>query len=85
MAADEFIMTIDSEEEGPLPETSSNSRKSKTSGTEDAQLDPEFTFDLSGDPYSDLLDEGADVLNPVHSGSQPVCTVSNHPALRLTR
>ena len=39
---------------------------------EGVELDPEFTFDLSGDPYSSFLDEHLDVQDLVKKGSKPV-------------
>lgn len=40
---------------------------------EAVELNPEFTFDLSGDPYSEFLDEHLDVQDLVKKGSKPVC------------
>ena len=52
----DFVMTIESDsEDTPITQKVH----------EDAQLNPDFTFDASGDPYIDLLEEhqtGADVL-----------------------
>lgn len=39
---------------------------------EAVELNPEFTFDLSGDPYSEFLDEHLDVQDLVKKGSKPV-------------
>ncbi|GAW03679.1 DEAD-domain-containing protein [Lentinula edodes] len=54
-----YVMTIDSDaEETPLETHSLKEIK-------DEALNPDFTFDLSGDPYSDLLEErrnGPDIL-----------------------
>ncbi|EKM61030.1 uncharacterized protein PHACADRAFT_24252 [Phanerochaete carnosa HHB-10118-sp] len=52
MAADDFVMTIDSDDEtGP-------SELSKTKDiAEEAQLNLDFVFDLSGDPYNEFLSE----------------------------
>ncbi|EIW64684.1 DEAD-domain-containing protein [Trametes versicolor FP-101664 SS1] len=38
---------------------------------EAVELNPEFTFDLSGDPYSEFLDEHLDVQDLVKKGSKP--------------
>ncbi|KIP11968.1 hypothetical protein PHLGIDRAFT_27593 [Phlebiopsis gigantea 11061_1 CR5-6] len=65
MAADDFVMTIDSDDEGaPVKAT-----KSKEV-VEDAQLDPDFVFDLSGDPYSDLLGETTNIQDYVKKGTK---------------
>ncbi len=37
------------------------------------ELNPEFSFDLSGDPYHDFLDAHLDVQDLVKIGSKPVC------------
>lgn len=63
MADDDFIMTIDSDTE--------ESRPKKDVG-EDAQLDPDFVFDLSGDPLADFLGEKSEVQDYVKKGSKPV-------------
>lgn len=71
MAPDDFIMTLDSEEE-----SSSNairhSKHSSAKEVDDALLDPAFTFDMSGDPYTDLIHGEADFADLVKSGSRPV-------------
>ncbi|KAL1951956.1 hypothetical protein VTO73DRAFT_1105 [Trametes versicolor] len=38
---------------------------------EAVELNPEFTFDLSGDPYTEFLDEHLDVQDLVKKGSKP--------------
>ncbi len=43
------------------------------SAEEAVELNPEFTFDLSGDPYAEFLDEHLDVQDLVKKGSKPVC------------
>ncbi|KAK1230881.1 nucleolar DEAD-box protein required for synthesis of 60S ribosomal subunit [Marasmius sp. AFHP31] len=52
----DYVMTIDSDsEDTPITQKAN----------EDTQLNPDFTFDASGDPYTDLLDDrqtGTDVL-----------------------
>ena len=52
MAVDDFVMTIDSDDEAGPVKTS----KSKDVA-EEAQLNPDFVFDLSGDPYNEFLGE----------------------------
>lgn len=74
MAVDDFIMTIDSDEEDaplPLPETSKPTKSQKLD-TEDAQLNTDFIFDLSGDPYADMIG-GSNLHDHVKKGSRPVC------------
>ena len=79
MAADDFIMTIDSDDESP-PITSS---KTKTTATEDAQLNPDFVFDLSGDPYSDLLGDTSGPQDYIKKGSKPVRFFTHFPLANL--
>jgi ATP-dependent RNA helicase DDX27 len=73
MAPDDFIMTLDSEEE---PEPSSGairpSKHPSAKKADEALLDPAFTFDMSGDPYTDLIQGEADFADLVKSGSRPV-------------
>lgn len=64
MAADDFVMTIDSDDEG-------KSTKNKDVA-EDTQLNPDFVFDLSGDPYADLLGDAGDVQDFVKKGTKAV-------------
>ena len=71
MAPDDFIMTLDSEEESS-PDAIRPSKRSSTKEADEAQLDPAFTFDMSGDPYTDLIHGGADYADLVKSGSRPV-------------
>lgn len=71
MALDDFIMTLDSEEESP-PDTIRRSKHSSAKEVDEALLDPAFTFDMSGDPYTDILHGGADFADVVKSGSKPV-------------
>ena len=40
---------------------------------ETIELNPEFSFDLSGDPYNDFLNDHLDVQDLVKKGSKPVC------------
>ncbi|KAI0669913.1 DEAD-domain-containing protein [Trametes maxima] len=45
---------------------------SKTQTVEEAvELNPDFTFDISGDPYADFLDNHLDVQDLVKKGSKP--------------
>ena len=73
MAPDDFIMTIDSDDEPEPPKE----KKQGTLKADEVQLDPEFVFDLSGDPYQDPADEFHDVDDLVKKGSKPVrCVLS---------
>ena len=48
---------------------------SKPQAAEEAvELNPEFSFDLAGDPYNDFLDDHLDVQDLVKKGSKPVCS-----------
>ena len=77
MASDDFVMTLGSDEESPS-DVIERSTNSKSKHAEEAQLDPAFTFDISGDPYSDLLHGGTNFADVVKSGSKPVrlCSAS---------
>ncbi|KAI0695597.1 DEAD-domain-containing protein [Cytidiella melzeri] len=68
MAADEFVMTIDSDDEDVVVKKAA---KAKESVIEDAQLNPDFVFDLSGDPYTDLLGNSSEPQDYVKKGSKP--------------
>ncbi|KAH9985378.1 DEAD-domain-containing protein [Russula compacta] len=63
-------MTLDSDEESP-PDVIRHSKHSASKEADEALLDPAFTFDMSGDPYIDLLHGGADFADVVKSGSKP--------------
>lgn len=67
MAVDDFVMTIDSDDEGGPVKTT----KSKDVG-EEAQLNPDFVFDLSGDPFASLAGEPTSVEDYVKKGSKAV-------------
>ncbi|KAI0348024.1 DEAD-domain-containing protein [Trametopsis cervina] len=61
-------MTIDSDDEEALPV---KQPKNKDPVAEDAQLNPDFVFDLSGDPYADLLGDASGPQDYVKKGSKP--------------
>ena len=64
-------MTIDSDtEDVPIP---SGSKSSKKEPADDAKLDLDFVFDLSGDPYIDLTNKSNGLQDLVKAGSKPVC------------
>ncbi|KAL6309998.1 DEAD-domain-containing protein [Sparassis latifolia] len=62
-------MTIDSDGED-VPFTSKSGKGVQTNA-EDAQLNPEFVFDLTGDPYADFLGKSLDLQDLVKKGSKP--------------
>jgi len=63
-------MTIDSDDEDLPPPKVSRHAVSQNVDPEDAQLNAEFTFDLTGDPYVDILGDHSRDL--VKTGSRPV-------------
>ncbi|KAI9445269.1 DEAD-domain-containing protein [Lactarius indigo] len=70
MAPDDFVMTLDSDEELPS-EAVTHAKFSKSKVVDEAQLDPALTFDISGDPYSDLFQGVSNYTDIVKSGSKP--------------
>ncbi|CAL1695875.1 unnamed protein product [Somion occarium] len=70
---DEFVMTIDSDaEDVPPPPPPSKKAKGKQPLVDDeAQLNSDFTFDVTGDPYDDILDGPDSVKDLVKKGSKP--------------
>jgi ATP-dependent RNA helicase DDX27 len=71
MVQDDFVMTLGSDEESP-PDAVVRLKPSSSKEADEAQLDPAFTFDISGDPYNDLLRGGTNFTDVVKSGSQLV-------------
>ena len=70
---DDFVMTLDSDTEDlPPPPPTKQAKGKQKAVDDDAQLNPNFTFDISGDPYGDLLDGPDAVEDLVKSGSKPV-------------
>ena len=74
MAPDDFVMTLDSDEESPSEVLTQAKNSSKV--VDEAQLDPALTFDISGDPYSDLFHGVANYTDIIESGSKPVRLIS---------
>ena len=82
MTFDDLIMTIDSDAEDVEVEAPKDvkPKKSKTSskateelGTDEKDtLNPEFTFNLTGDVYEDVLN-GKDSIGDLIKGSKRVC------------
>jgi ATP-dependent RNA helicase DDX27 len=58
---DDYVLTIDSDVEDNLP----------TKPKDDADLNPEFVFDLSGDPYADISDHQTAIHDVVKGGTKP--------------
>jgi len=70
---DDFIMTIDSgDEEVSVLRQSKNKRTAPEVGDETVALDPSFSFDLTGDTYTDILYKETAFQDVVKAGSKPV-------------
>ncbi|KAJ7181679.1 DEAD-domain-containing protein [Mycena crocata] len=61
MGEDDYVLTIDSDVEEDI----------QTKTKDDADLNPEFVFDLSGDPYADILGDQTELHDVVKGGSKP--------------
>jgi ATP-dependent RNA helicase DDX27 len=59
----DYIMTIDSD-----AETSTF----KNDPIDDVKLDPDFVFDLAGDPYSEIINKSLGIEDFIKTGSKPV-------------
>lgn len=64
--ADDFVMTVDSDFEAddapPEPPKSLKSKsKSKSTADDEVALNPDFTFDPTGDVYADIIGEASDL------------------------
>ncbi|CCM01972.1 uncharacterized protein FIBRA_04045 [Fibroporia radiculosa] len=68
---DDFVMTLDSDVEDDSLPPSKPGKPSQSSNAEDALLNPDFIFDVSGDPYTDFIDDHVDLKDLVKSGSKP--------------
>lgn len=68
-------MTIDSDDDEP---DIKQAPKSKANEAEAVQLDLDFVFDPSGDPYSDVLEARVDLKDFIKTGSRPVRIYSPH-------
>ncbi|KAI0078894.1 DEAD-domain-containing protein [Panus rudis PR-1116 ss-1] len=70
---DDFVMTIDSDvEDVPAqPAAKKGKRKQTQVVDEDAQLNPDFTFDISGNAYEDLMEGTSNMQDYVKQGSKP--------------
>jgi ATP-dependent RNA helicase DDX27 len=74
MANGDFIMTIESDEEDiSIAQPKAKAGKASSSkSSEDAPLNPEFVFDLSGDAYDSIVGYQSDLRDLVKTGSKPV-------------
>lgn len=70
VVADDFIMTLDSGDEVDVDELPVPKKKTVKGKIVDESLNPDFTFDLSGDPYVDLFN--LENTDEVKIGSKPV-------------
>ena len=81
MAVDDFIQTLDSDDEAPVASSSQPKKATKGAGKQafvtedDAAFNPEFTFDLGGDPYDEILSAHTRAEDLV-KGSKSVFTCS---------
>lgn len=73
-------MTIESDNES-LPQ-----RKSSKKQVDDAaHLDPDFQFDVAGDPYIDFLESGTQHEDIVKKVSKPVSITASYGSQSLNR
>jgi hypothetical protein len=79
MVAADFIMTIGSDDEDM---SSSKHAISQNPDHEHAHLNPDFTFDLAGDHYTDILESDSHDL--VKRDSRPVSVLDTECASYLT-
>ncbi|KII94365.1 hypothetical protein PLICRDRAFT_133018 [Plicaturopsis crispa FD-325 SS-3] len=70
MAPDDFIMTLDSDDD-EVPPKKTTAKSGKVQDAEDAHLNPDFSFDVSGDPYADILEAENGLHDLVKKGSKP--------------
>lgn len=67
----DYVMTIDSDsEESIIPNIIIT--KTTKQETEHASLNPDFIFDVSGDPYTDMVEDHANLVDFVKKGTKPV-------------
>jgi ATP-dependent RNA helicase DDX27 len=71
MAPDDFVMTLESDDEGTP--TSKPARATKSNAdADDLKMNEEFNFDFTGDTYADLWVNQASPSDVVKSGTKPV-------------
>lgn len=66
----DYVMTIDSDTEDYPPQ-----KPTRNSKPEAEDLNPEFIFDVSGDPYVDIPDDHIELVDSVKKGSKPVSSL----------
>jgi len=85
--ADDFVRTIDSDAEIPS-EDEFPQEKHKNTGRQPPDkvttLNPDFTFDPTGDTYHDVFNEYSTLEDVVRIGSKPVSSLSHCVPSRLT-
>ncbi|KAF9456194.1 DEAD-domain-containing protein [Collybia nuda] len=64
----DYVMTIDSDAEEGTP---SEIIKASYQVGEDARLNPNFVFDISGDPYTDMVENSVGMVDLVRKGTKP--------------
>ncbi|KAG5635096.1 nucleolar DEAD-box protein required for synthesis of 60S ribosomal subunit [Sphagnurus paluster] len=64
----DYVMTLDSDSEEYVPPKSSKNSKPEM---DDANLNPEFVFDVSGDPYLDFIGKNTEMADFVKKGTKP--------------
>jgi len=69
MPPPDFIMTLDSDDEG-APQS-----KKLAKDEDDGTLNPDFVFDLGDDSYADILANGATTEDLIKKGSKAVSIV----------
>ncbi|KAL4243573.1 DEAD box helicase family protein [Abortiporus biennis] len=71
MATDDFVMTIDSDAED-IPAPTKKSKQPKIAVTDEgAQLNPDFSFDLSAYPTLEDLEDTVDLRDHIKKGTKP--------------
>ena len=80
MTGDDYIRTIDSDDEVDVT-TKTPTKTKGSSAKEDVTvqdaLNPDFTFDLTGDVYADVLAAGSNLTDLV-KGSKHVCDTTQY-------
>lgn len=67
----DYVMTIDSDSEESIIPNITITKITKQE-TEHAGLNPDFVFDVSGDPYTDIVGDHANLVDFVKKGTKPV-------------
>jgi hypothetical protein len=70
---DDFIRTLASDTEDVADDPAASKKRSKQSLDDLSIINPQFTFDLSGDAYQELLaEQDISMKDVVTTGSKPV-------------